>query len=51
MAQFQKEMLAKSTEIDNWAAHVGQGAPRVILSFDAQTPNVSFGDGNRHQRY
>ncbi|MGO7895820.1 hypothetical protein, partial [Rhizobium leguminosarum] len=30
-------------DIDHWTTYVGQGAPRFILSFDVQTPNVSFG--------
>ncbi|MBY5753153.1 efflux RND transporter permease subunit [Rhizobium leguminosarum] len=43
MARFEKEMLAYNKDIDHWTTYVGQGAPRFILSFDVQTPNVSFG--------
>ncbi|CAK12407.1 MULTISPECIES: efflux RND transporter permease subunit [Rhizobium] len=43
MARFEKEMLADNNDIDHWTTYVGQGAPRFILSFDVQTPNVSFG--------
>ncbi|EJZ18872.1 efflux RND transporter permease subunit, partial [Rhizobium sp. Pop5] len=43
MAQFEKEMLAGNKDIDHWTTYVGQGAPRFILSFDVQTPNVTFG--------
>ncbi|WP_163872828.1 efflux RND transporter permease subunit [Rhizobium laguerreae] len=43
MARFEKEMLADNKDIDHWTTYVGQGAPRFILSFDVQTPNVSFG--------
>ncbi|MBY5362313.1 efflux RND transporter permease subunit [Rhizobium leguminosarum] len=43
MAKFEKEMLADNKDVDHWTTYVGQGAPRFILSFDVQTPNVSFG--------
>ncbi|OHV80192.1 efflux RND transporter permease subunit [Rhizobium sp. LCM 4573] len=43
MAQFEKEMLAGNQNIDHWTTYVGQGAPRFILSFDVQTPDVTFG--------
>ena len=43
MAMFEKEMLAGNKDIDHWTTYVGQGAPRFILSFDVQTPDVSFG--------
>ncbi|MGR9500636.1 efflux RND transporter permease subunit (plasmid) [Rhizobium leguminosarum] len=43
MARFEKEMLADNKDIDHWTTYVGQGAPRFILSFDVQTPEVSFG--------
>ncbi|MBB4523257.1 UNVERIFIED_ORG: multidrug efflux pump subunit AcrB [Rhizobium sophorae] len=43
MATFEKEMLADNKDIDHWTTYVGQGAPRFILSFDVQTPDVSFG--------
>ncbi len=43
MARFEKEMLAGNKDIDHWTTYVGEGAPRFILSFDVQTPDVSFG--------
>ena len=43
MAQFEQEMLAKNPDIDHWTTYVGEGAPRFILSFDVQTPDVTFG--------
>ncbi|OWV72556.1 ACR family transporter [Rhizobium sp. R339] len=43
MAKFEREMLAGNKDIDHWTTYVGQGAPRFILSFDVQTPDVSFG--------
>ncbi|MGV4797230.1 efflux RND transporter permease subunit [Rhizobium sp. F40D2] len=43
MARFEKEILAGNKDIDHWTTYVGQGAPRFILSFDVQTPDVSFG--------
>lgn len=43
MAKFEREMLANNKDIDHWTSYVGQGAPRFILSFDVQTPDVSFG--------
>jgi multidrug efflux pump subunit AcrB len=43
MAQFEREMLAKNPNIDHWTTYVGEGAPRFILSFDVQTPDVTFG--------
>ncbi|NSX92894.1 efflux RND transporter permease subunit [Agrobacterium tumefaciens] len=43
MAQFEQEVLAKNTDIDHWTTYVGEGAPRFILSFDVQTPDVTFG--------
>lgn len=43
MARFEREMLANNKDIDYWTSYVGQGAPRFILSFDVQTPDVSFG--------
>jgi len=43
MARFEKEMLAGNKDIDHWTTYVGQGAPRFILSFDVQTPDVTFG--------
>ncbi|WP_434713886.1 efflux RND transporter permease subunit (plasmid) [Rhizobium sp. YTUHZ045] len=43
MGKFEKEMLADNKDIDHWTTYVGQGAPRFILSFDVQTPDVTFG--------
>ncbi|RUM03916.1 efflux RND transporter permease subunit [Rhizobium chutanense] len=43
MAKFEKEMLTDNKDIDHWTTYVGQGAPRFILSFDVQTPDVTFG--------
>lgn len=43
MAQFEQEALAKNADIDHWTTYVGEGAPRFILSFDVQTPDVTFG--------
>ncbi|MBB5574832.1 efflux RND transporter permease subunit [Rhizobium paranaense] len=43
MAQFEREMLANNPSIDHWSSYIGQGAPRFILSFDVQTPDVTFG--------
>ncbi len=43
MAKFEQDMLAKNPDIDHWTSYVGEGAPRFILSFDVQTPDVTFG--------
>ncbi|QKK32889.1 efflux RND transporter permease subunit (plasmid) [Rhizobium indicum] len=43
MAMFEKAVLADNKDVDHWTTYVGQGAPRFILSFDVQTPDVSFG--------
>ncbi|MCF3642479.1 efflux RND transporter permease subunit [Rhizobium sp. TRM95111] len=43
IARFEKEMLANNPNIDHWTSYVGEGAPRFILSFDVQTPDVTFG--------
>ncbi|ARM92392.1 acriflavin resistance protein (plasmid) [Rhizobium sp. CIAT894] len=43
MAKFEKEILADNKDIDHWTTYVGAGAPRFILSFDVQTPDVTFG--------
>lgn len=43
IGQFEKEMLANNPDIDHWTSYVGEGAPRFILSYDVQTPDVSFG--------
>jgi len=43
MAKFEREKLTGNTDIDHWSTHVGEGAPRFILSYDVQTPAVWFG--------
>lgn len=43
MARFEEEMLKGNNDIDHWATYIGEGAPRFILSFDVQTPDVTFG--------
>jgi len=43
MAQFEQDMLANNPDVDHWTTYVGEGAPRFILSFDVQTPDVTFG--------
>ncbi len=43
IGQFEKEMLAGNKDVDHWTSYVGQGAPRFILAFDVQSPDVSFG--------
>jgi len=43
MAKFEQEKLANNDDITHWTSYVGEGAPRFILSFDVQTPDVSFG--------
>ncbi|OAE40569.1 efflux RND transporter permease subunit [Agrobacterium tumefaciens] len=43
MAKFEQDMLANNPDVDHWTTYVGEGAPRFILSFDVQTPDVTFG--------
>ncbi|MCQ1570604.1 efflux RND transporter permease subunit [Neorhizobium galegae] len=43
MTQFEQEKLVGNPDIDHWSTHVGEGAPRFILSYDVQTPAVWFG--------
>ena len=43
MARFEREMLAKSGDIDHWSTYVGEGAPRFVLSFDVQRADPTFG--------
>lgn len=43
MTQFEQEKLVGNPNIDHWTTHVGEGAPRFILSYDVQTPAVWFG--------
>ncbi|MCM2458184.1 efflux RND transporter permease subunit [Rhizobium sp. CG4] len=43
MEKFEKDSLAGNEDVAHWSSHVGTGAPRFILAFDVQTPDVSFG--------
>jgi multidrug efflux pump subunit AcrB len=43
IAQFEREALFGNLNIEHWSSYVGQGAPRFILAFDVQTPDVTFG--------
>jgi multidrug efflux pump subunit AcrB len=43
MAIFDAEMLTGNEDVAHWSTYVGTGAPRFILAFDVQTPDVSFG--------
>ncbi|MFK3690524.1 efflux RND transporter permease subunit [Agrobacterium tumefaciens] len=43
MGKFEQDMLANNPDVDHWTTYVGEGAPRFILSFDVQTPDVTFG--------
>ncbi|CDZ42543.1 Acriflavin resistance protein [Neorhizobium galegae bv. officinalis] len=43
MTQFEQEKLVGNPDVDHWSTHVGEGAPRFILSYDVQTPAVWFG--------
>ncbi|MFC3321007.1 efflux RND transporter permease subunit [Mesorhizobium newzealandense] len=43
MTDFEREKLVGNPDIDHWTTHVGEGAPRFILSYDVQTPAVWFG--------
>ena len=43
MAKFEQEQLVNNKDVEHWSSYVGQGAPRFVLSFDVQTPDVSFG--------
>ncbi|CDZ40613.1 Acriflavin resistance protein [Neorhizobium galegae bv. officinalis] len=43
MTQFEQEKLAGNPDVGHWSTHVGEGAPRFILSYDVQTPAVWFG--------
>ncbi len=43
MAQFENDMLVGNEDIDHWSTYVGEGAPRFLLSYDVQPPDVSFG--------
>lgn len=43
MAKFEHETLSGNENVTHWSSYVGTGAPRFILAFDVQTPDVSFG--------
>lgn len=43
MGKFEQETLQGNDGIAHWSSYVGTGAPRFILAFDVQTPDVSFG--------
>ena len=43
IARFEQEMLVDNEDVDHWTSYVGEGAPRFILSYDVQTPDVAFG--------
>ncbi|UWU19185.1 efflux RND transporter permease subunit (plasmid) [Rhizobium sullae] len=43
ITKFEQEMLAKNQDIEHWTSYIGEGAPRFILSFDVQTPDITFG--------
>ncbi len=43
MARFEQDMLKGESDIDHWSTFVGEGAPRFVLSYDVQLPDVSFG--------
>jgi multidrug efflux pump subunit AcrB len=43
MAKFEQDMLTNNKDVEHWSTYVGEGAPRFVLSFDVQTPDVSFG--------
>ncbi|WP_421367904.1 efflux RND transporter permease subunit [Agrobacterium tumefaciens] len=43
MTKFEEDSLIDDEGIAHWSSYVGTGAPRFILAFDVQTPDVSFG--------
>ncbi|WP_313198187.1 efflux RND transporter permease subunit [Rhizobium sp.] len=43
MGKFEHETLSGNESVAHWSSYVGTGAPRFILAFDVQTPDVSFG--------
>ncbi len=44
MATFERDMVAKSPDVDHWSTYVGEGAPRFVLSLDVQPADVTFGE-------
>lgn len=43
LSQFETEKLVGNGDIDHWSTYVGEGAPRLILSYDVQSPAPWFG--------
>lgn len=43
MARFEAEALAGNANIDHFSSHVGEGAPRFVLTLDLPTPMPSMG--------
>ncbi|MGV1754382.1 efflux RND transporter permease subunit [Agrobacterium sp. CG674] len=43
MTKFETEKLVGNGDIDHWSTYVGEGAPRLILSYDVQSPAAWFG--------
>ncbi|MEB2848046.1 efflux RND transporter permease subunit [Endobacterium cereale] len=43
MAAFEHDTLRGNESVAHFSSYVGTGAPRFILAFDVQTPDVSFG--------
>ncbi|PZQ83227.1 MAG: ACR family transporter [Ancylobacter novellus] len=41
--RFEKTALAGDPDIDHWSSHVGEGAPRFVLSFDVPPASPNFG--------
>jgi multidrug efflux pump subunit AcrB len=41
--RFEKTALAGNPDIDHWSSHVGEGAPRFVLSFDVPPATPNFG--------
>lgn len=41
--RFEKVALAGDPDIDHWSSHIGQGAPRFLLSLDVQPASPNFG--------
>lgn len=42
VARFEAEMLAGNAKIDHFSSHIGEGAPRFILTLDSPAPMVSI---------
>ncbi len=43
ISQFEQDKLVGNPDIDHWSTHVGEGAPRFILSYDVSTPATWMG--------